>query len=280
MPTVSESSIAARKACSARSASSARLTLFHQVADQPEAPEHAGGEQDDGGHQRTLYRIVRRPVAGDAHEQAGSRRIERDDVALVAIALDAGLGGVELIVIVDDLDLVFFGEPTKAPGWRAGFRAGRARPGHRQGAGSSPWMGTISSMWARLPTQEERLAVMGFAHVARPGQMPRLTDGWAEGLDFLLRRVRCLGKASTTLRPGCPATGFRATSDEFLSMCSARRRKALRRSGRLPISSANCCSCSSLLFRWNCRLLLQPQNILDQRGPVFLNFVAMQQPEQ
>src|SRR5574343_1792788 len=61
-----------------------------------------------------------------------------------------------------------------------------------------------------------------------------------------------LGSPAITLRLGA-SQRICAISGEFLSIWSARRRNSFWRSGMLPMSSASCCSCSSLLLRWNCR---------------------------
>lgn len=52
-------------------------------------------------------------------------------MAQIAIAIDIGLGGVPDVVVVDDLDLVFFCEPPRDLIGQQGVE----RIGHRQHAG-------------------------------------------------------------------------------------------------------------------------------------------------
>ena len=131
-------------------------------------------------------------------------------------------------------------------------------------------MGTVA-------TQEERLAVVGFAQLH--DQVVRPTGGgWAEGLDFLLRRYAAgqgIDDLAFTVQPQDLRNFRRVLQHVFGAQAE----------GLAPVGQAGHVERQLLdlllvAVQVELQALLQPQYILDQRGPVFLNFVAMQQPEQ
>lgn len=85
--------------------------FFHQVADDPQAPEGAGGEHQDGAGQQSLQGVAGALVGGDAEFQAVTGRLERQFVGQAGDAFDVRFGAELYFVVVDHDDPVFLGEP-------------------------------------------------------------------------------------------------------------------------------------------------------------------------